>query len=974
MVRNGRHARRSGRAAGRQRVVALLGAGALALPLMVSTSVPNAAAADPCTTPQLTDFLVSQGPAEYSGLAAGKTSLVKLFLSTPSCLPVGARVQVSGAQLTVQGSSAPVVLQAALPLPTLSSSSSSPVPSTPSDVLFQVPGTAMRPATGSTLTFSAVVDYVVTGGGQTVRDRVVLATAPGTSNPLSATVVPGLTDVDVLVVPLGIGSDRPLAEQYTTRTSGDVAQGFGTARRLFPVADTGLKYTETAGIVLPGTSPLCAGDTFWLNEMQPRLTAQRTTWNSSPLNRHMDRVLGAISPDRSTGPSTGTGGCADGYGQLATVPESPTVLGAAGPGIAAFARAVNATSQWGGPTVGSLIGMELAHTTGAVSARYAPNTGTGPVENGKVTNRFRGPHSAFTSGDPRGTRRAYDTHEQSLLTAPRSLMNFSGNGWNDRTTVLEKQDWDYLLCSVLPVPPGVDPRDIALLGALPQELTSCNDPGGFGFAAAAENGTYAISGSTDGTAAGTDAHSVDSAATTADRAVPGSPLRVVQRDANGDVIADDGIAVHMTSTQHIHGPRPGQPHEPTANSPRGVFGASVPARPGTRTLELYVGPPGGGNLPIYTRSVTVRPTFRTVEARGGSVSVTVDHPRPDKLRLDLFARCPGTGDLPLVVGARPVSTTPAAGPVPGTAAFATTYDGSLACAGATLVYRVTDGIQSQTGTGALVDGLRPAVAEISAPAAGKVVTSLANIGLEGRVVDAGGVEAARVSWVLSHTSPDGVVTTREVAARPLATAVPPPGGWKTGTTRLSLRGFDVNDRLIATTTRTFTIVLDSDADGFSDDLERGLSCLGEPAVLDDRTPHLDPDGDGLYGLDDGAPCASALTVDTKFTPTSLFKSANGQSVSFALSAPRGVDLATLKADELYVLQIGGASVARLTGSTTTLPASAMSLTGPTTATVKVDRERLVQLLGGRLGYTPIVLGTLDGRVRGLDPTAPHVFP
>lgn len=944
-------------------MLAVLGAGALALPLLVTAQAPAASAADPCTEPRLTDFLVSQGPAEYSGLAAGKTSLVKLFLSTPDCLPVGARVRVTGAQLTVNGKPPPVVLDAALPLPTLATSSAAPVPSTPSDVVFLVPGTAMQPLSDGTVTFAAVVDYLVTAGGTSVEDRVVWSTAPGTTNPLSATVVPGLTDVDVLVVPLGAGSDS-LASQYTKDTREAVAQGFGTARRLFPTSDRGLRYTESAGIKLALPSPLCATDATWIDVLEPQLIAHRTAWNSVLGNPHMDRVLGEVDQTRSSGPSTGQNACADGYGQLGTLPTSKTALGSAGPGLAAYARAVTTRSTYGGPTAGSLIGMELAHTTGAVTASYPPNQRSGPLDQ----NRAVGPHSAYTSGDPRQTLRAYNTDTQELLPSPRSVMKFSGSGWHDTVTVMEKQDWDYLLCSVLPLPPGADPRNVPALRTLPPELTSCNDPGSLGFAAAAQDGTYAVSGTTDGTPGGTDANSVDSMVTTADRPVPGSLLRVVQRDKDGLVLADDGIAVQRASSGHPH--EAGSLPEPE----RFVFGASVPAKLGTQTLQLYVGSPEAGKEPLYTRTVTARPDIRTVEAGPGAVTITVGHPQPDNLRLDLFAACTGAGTSPMVVGDEPTRTTPAVGSAPGTATFVATYDSSLSCGDGTLLYRVTDGIQSKTGTGGRISGVRTGSAEITSPAAGSVLTSLSNIGLAGRVTDAAGVEAAKVTWQLTHVDAEGKITKQELADAPLATATPPTGGWKTGTTSIALLGYNARGDLIASASRSFTIALDSDGDRIPDDAERKVPCLGDPAVLDDRTPHLDPDGDGLlYGVD-GDPCVSALTITAKLSPQSLYKSANGQSVTFTIGEPQGVDLTSLAASDLYVRQIGGASVARLAGSPTALPVSSLTRTSSTTATVKVDRAALVKLIGPRLGYTPIVLGTLDDRVRGLDPASPHVFP
>lgn len=941
----------------RRRRRAALAAGALvAAALALPSTASPAAAADACTVPQLSDVLLSQGPAAPTALVAGKTTLVKFFLGTPSCLPVGAQVQVTGAQLTVTGGSSPLAVQAALPLPPIAPSSTTPVAGSPSDVLFVVPGSALKPVTGSTVSFSAQVQYRVTVSGSALSDTVTFATLPGTTNPITGRFV-SVAGLDVLVVPLATSDATSIGAQYTASTRNAVAQGFGVLRRELPLPDDGISYVETPGIKVPQVAPLCADGVKFL-DIAAALELQRVTFNAVATNPHQDRVLGEIDPAVSSGPSTAvnaSSACADGFAELGSK-ASPTSALATGQGVAAFGRAVTTPNTVGGAAVGTIMTMELAHTTGAVDAAYPSNLRSGP----RGGNRSDGVHSLYRSGDPTGTLRAYDTDRHVRLTDPRSAMQDSLVGWNDANSVLEGQDWDYVLCSALPVSPGASTANSALLASLPQALTSCQNPGGFSYAAAggSPDGTYAVAGTTDGTAEGTDAYSTDSASTTSDRTEPDSTWRVVQRDSSGAVLGNDGVPVHFRTDDH-------DSEGTDVALSTGVFGSSVPARRGTTTLELWKGQPGTGGTLLYSRSVTATPTFQHVEAAGGSATVSVGSPVPDRLRLDLYATCPDGTSGPLATAVRPTATTPPAGGLPGTAAFVAQYDTSAACAGATLAYHVTDGIRSATsGGGGLTGGVTTGTAEITAPSDTGVVTQFASLGLAGRVTDAALRPADRVTWTLS--SPAG---TTVLATSTSGTAVPPASGWPLGTSTLTLTGAS-GDTTLASTSRSLTFLADTDHDGLAD-VDEALSCYGPTAATDGTSATADSDHDGLANIDDPAPCTSANTVTVDFAPDALNTKSNGNYVTAYLSGAQ-VDLRTLARTDLAVLQIGGQSVARLTGDPAALTATSWSPTGPGTATVQFDRQKLITLLGTRKGYVPLVLGTLDGRVRGLDATDPNV--
>ena len=946
----------------KRRILAIAGAAGLSSTalLVLPQAAPAAGTSDICTVPTLSDVLVSQGPAQATALVPGKTMLVKLYLSTPACLPAGASVQITGGTLTVGNNAAgPVPLAATTALPPIAPSSTSPMVSSPSDALFLVPGSLVAPNAGSKITFGATLKYSVRlNGSPAPGGEVTFSYVPGAVPSLSAPMSPSLSNLDVLVVPLGTANGGALATQYSEKTRQATAVGFGTARRLLPTTDNGLNYATGAGVILPGTtSPLCANGYTFAHIVAPAIEAQRTAWNSISDNTHMDRALGVIDPAVSSGPSTTAGGnsnCADGFGSLSgpLTATQGAALADAGPGTDAFARAVTTTSTYGGPTVGSLFTMELAHTTGAVSDTYAPNLTSGP--NGAT--RASGAHSRWVTGDPQGTGRAFNIDTQQPIVDSRSAMNFSNVGWWDAKTVLEKEDWDYLVCSLLPGAPPV---------GLAPELSGCSYPGGFSAAAASSNGSYAVSG-TMTTSGETVAETVESQSTVIDPPVPNSPIRVVQTDADGKVLANDGIGAHLNSTVHD------DDGDPVYTSDTATFGALVAARPGTKHLAIYLGAPSPTNPPRYQRDVPSRPSVTSVSVGPGTISISVGHPLPGNLRFDLFGTC-GTETAPLVLDQHPTSTTPPVAGAPGTAVLVTTYDGSLLCSAPKLSGRVHDGIQSQTvqldnGTGGVVSP----TAEITAPTPNAVATSQSNLGLAGKVVDAAGHAAASVKW----TAVSGTSTT-ELATTSTATAVPPAGGWPAGITTITLSGYDTNGNLLATSSRVVTIELDSDGDGLTDEYENSQACFGPNAASNPNTANLDSDGDGYANIDDLEPCVSANTVTVVFDPHSLYKSATGQSttaVTAYLSNPRGIDLTKLKASDLVVQQIDGITVARLTGSAKGLPATAYTVTSPTTATVKFDRYSLVKLLGNRLGITPIFIGTVDTRLRGADPASPYVFP
>jgi len=83
------------------RIIGVLGLLALAA---LCGGVDDTGTAATCVlVPQLRDVTVNQGLGSYSPLEYGKETLVRLYLSTPSCAGSKDAVQVTSASLTVTG-------------------------------------------------------------------------------------------------------------------------------------------------------------------------------------------------------------------------------------------------------------------------------------------------------------------------------------------------------------------------------------------------------------------------------------------------------------------------------------------------------------------------------------------------------------------------------------------------------------------------------------------------------------------------------------------------------------------------------------------------------------------------------------------------------------------------------------------------------------------------------------------------------
>ncbi len=160
----------------RRRFVSLFGSMLVAASaVLANTSIapvsPVDAAPKPpaCTlVPELRGVTINQGVGNYTPLARGKETLVRLFLAMPTCAASATTIALTGGTLTVLNGatqlgvvSAPTPVPAT-PYPLINPSTTAPSKDSVGDPKFVVPGSFLAPAatTGRwTATFRATVNY-----------------------------------------------------------------------------------------------------------------------------------------------------------------------------------------------------------------------------------------------------------------------------------------------------------------------------------------------------------------------------------------------------------------------------------------------------------------------------------------------------------------------------------------------------------------------------------------------------------------------------------------------------------------------------------------------------------------------------------------------------------------------------------------------------------------------------------------------
>lgn len=520
--------------------------------------------------PELRATTVNQGLGSYAPLVAGKETLFRAYLSLPQCATASKSPQqsisVKSAALTVRNGASAVTLtptNSLSPSPLIAPFDQAPANDHTADPLFVIPGTAV---TSGTLSLEFSFRYVATSG------RTNFPEATFTAPTLPATVNAPTKGMRILAIPMG---DPTLTKnvtvpQFSTNAKNELVEGLGALSRMFPVASgvsdlaagaaTGVRYQLNTDALLDvsahmnqgvaGQLKFCgSGSSF--GGIQQTLSAYRDEHNLANATANwVDSAVGVVDEAISAS-------CMEGYASLVS-PYSWIRSGSA--------------NDW----TGALLAMETAHNYGAVPAS---RSGSG--------------HSTTTTGDDAAPNRGYNVSARAFLGSTgvfgddKSALRLFAP-WHNNNTILQDPDWDLIFCK--------------LGGPSNSECDSTPTEGAPSGAAAQQVDTF--SGSTDGTAGGTEVFSSSSglsgpAYSASDSS---SPLKYVQRATNGQILATFGVPLRSVVSTHEHVNGDNHLHVSADKN----FAFSFPSNPLATRIELWNGTVGVGE-PVFARARTTAP-------------------------------------------------------------------------------------------------------------------------------------------------------------------------------------------------------------------------------------------------------------------------------------------------------------------------------------------------------------------------------
>jgi Tol biopolymer transport system component len=545
--------------------------GILAWMLVFGTLASAGSGAPPAcdlTQLQLRDSTVNQGLGSYDRLVRGKETLVRLYFSMPTCADSRSSIQITGGTLSATGAGmtlASGVAGTPTPVttyPTAATYAAAPVNDTPADIKFVVPGSALAP--GSTAdAFAASLSATINFQYKTSSNATPVAATKAFGSFASKTVEKKTNALRVLVVPMGNASNAYNIE-FPAGAVAAVENGMQTLSRIYPVpSGVSTLGSSTGGIryainstMLNVTTPFCGtGANF--DAIKAQLAQFLLSWNTANPTAQADKVVGAAWSGNSLGSANG---CAEGMASVIS-PEA---------WVRAFPDNVGSPSM-----TGAVLAMEIAHTFGL----------TPPARS------FSTFHSLNTAADGTAPNRGYNVATRSFLSDDRTVMSFTGT-WNNNTTILEKEDYAYLLC--------------ALGGQTNTECTTSNVAGTVG-GVAAFSGAFTASGTTDGTAAGTAVQESFAASDLVGLGIDGtSDYKLVQRSASNAILQTNGVRVSFSESHHDASPG-------TDARAKGTFAFVLSRNISAEKFELWKGAVGTGTL-LWSTQKTNAPTITSFTA------------------------------------------------------------------------------------------------------------------------------------------------------------------------------------------------------------------------------------------------------------------------------------------------------------------------------------------------------------------------
>ena len=558
----------------------------------------------PCAlVPQLRDVTINQGVGAYTPLVNGKETLVRLYLSMPSCAASGSLIQIKeGSTLTVSGGAGgtvpnPTPVPVSTAYPALTSFTAAPLADSTGDPKFVVPPAFVTSGNPFTATFTATIRYQSRPNSRTAftAGQITFSTRPGTNTPITAAFARPSNPFSMLFVPMG-DATRTYSSQWSATAQQAVQDGVtATVARQYPLpagigqlgSAGGLRYSVTPTLLdlralnlLNAQGKFCGtGSSYDL--IKGQLAQFRLSHNTVNPTAQANRVVGVVDPS-----TVGLG------------PPNPCFEGMS---------VVNSQEAWAlaiPNKTGQLIGLELAHTLGLTPpSRESP---------------FDGAHSQNTVAENPPLNRRFNVVQRAFIPIDRSLLKPSATSppADNINTLLEVPDYSFLLC---------------VLGGPSTSECLTHGPGTVSATApVAATLSFVMSGTTTGqsglsctnavctgTAQGTsvvESYFASSVPQTSERAT--SEYRLVQRAA-GAVISNRGVPVEFQHSEH--GQAPGHQHS-------GLFSFALPFETNADRIELWKGAPGGsGSLLLYARNRTAAPVVSNMTV-GGSASLARQSP------------------------------------------------------------------------------------------------------------------------------------------------------------------------------------------------------------------------------------------------------------------------------------------------------------------------------------------------------------
>ena len=568
------------------------GALIVALTLVTQLLVLSGAEAQVCTMqPELKDVLVTQGTGS-SPLVWGKDTLVRAFLTAPSCAGAGA-LKFSNATLKVKVPSLPDVVVPPVSVPALGSEPTItdccvPAINNPADPIFLIEGTDLSPPAlvgGFPAALELTVNYKV---GSTTSS-ISFLTIGNPAKTIGATFGKKPNPLRILVVPMGDKSKS--ATHYTSTTQANVQTSIEAVSRIFPVADVvskttggtgGLRWQQATGMLdlgagttgnpglklLNGQGKFC-GDSANFPAVKTALANFLQAFNSANAANPADMVVGAIDGAVGIGSAT-NGSCYD--------------------GIAAF----NSKESWfrvvsdgsaDNPSIsGAVLSMELGHNFGMVNDSRAD------------TER----HSVNIAAETEN--KAYNLTERGYLSNDKTVMHLFGT-WHRKNTLFEREDWIFGRCK--------------LGGTATGDPAGCSGAGAVGSSAASAQRILRISGSTDGTKGGTSLLSNFTQGGAPTESDPASEYRLIFRNAT-TALQTFRLPV---SNEFSHGHEDGSGAPAGGHDDRGVVDAGVlqdAAASSATHVQVWKGEPstiacGAEPNCLYEAELTVAPELTEVQ-------------------------------------------------------------------------------------------------------------------------------------------------------------------------------------------------------------------------------------------------------------------------------------------------------------------------------------------------------------------------